>query len=153
MYLKIALGSFTDTMKVGEMRNDKILKLMSIFSSTLPEKMWNVFSSDRSLLKIQNNSYYRTNPSKFTELRKAMFFGSECRNGGLTRWQLLVKNPLANVGNVRDMDSIPGSGRSPGGGLGNPLHQYSCLENLIDRGGWWSTVHGFTNSWTQAEGT
>ena len=52
MYLKIALGSFTDTMKVGEMRNDKILKLMSIFSSTLPEKMWNVFSSDRSLLKI-----------------------------------------------------------------------------------------------------
>ena len=43
--------------------------------------------------------------------------------------------------NVGDLGSIPGSGRSPGEGNGNPL-QYSCLENPIDRGAWWATVHG-----------
>ena len=43
--------------------------------------------------------------------------------------------------NVRDLGSIPGLGRSPGEGNGNPL-QYSCLENLVDRGAWWATVHG-----------
>ena len=51
----------------------------------------------------------------------------------------MVKNPPANAGDMRDMDWIPGSGRSPGGGHGNPL-QYSCLENPMDRGAWWATV-------------
>ena len=46
---------------------------------------------------------------------------------------LVVKNLPANAGDLRDADSILGSGRSPGGGRGNPL-QYSCLENLMDRG-------------------
>ena len=50
---------------------------------------------------------------------------------------LVVKNPPANTG---DSGSIPGSGRSPGGGNGNPL-QYSCLENPTDRRAWWATVH------------
>ena len=49
---------------------------------------------------------------------------------------LVVKNPPANAGDVRDTGSVPGSGRSPGGGHGNPL-QYSCLENSMDRGAWW----------------
>jgi len=49
-------------------------------------------------------------------------------------WAVLaVKNPPANAGDIRDVDSIPGSGRSPGGEHGNPL-QYSCLENPMDRG-------------------
>jgi len=52
---------------------------------------------------------------------------------------LVVKNPPANAGN-KDVSSIPGSGRSPGGGHGNPL-QFSCLENPMDRGAWWATVH------------
>ena len=46
-----------------------------------------------------------------------------------------------------DLDSIPGSGRSLGEGNGNPL-QNSCLENPMDRGAWWATVHGVTKSWT-----
>ena len=46
---------------------------------------------------------------------------------------------------------IPGSGRSPGGGNGNPL-QYSCLENSTDREAWWATVHGVTKSWPQLRG-
>ena len=56
----------------------------------------------------------------------------------------VVKNPPASVG---DTGSIPGSGRSPGEGNGNPL-QYSCLENPVDRGAWWATVHGVAQSQT-----
>ena len=52
-----------------------------------------------------------------------------------------VKNLPANAGDVRDMGWIPGLGRSPGGGHGNPL-QYSCLKNPVDRGAWWAIVHG-----------
>ena len=57
-------------------------------------------------------------------------------------------NLPANAGNIRGVGSIPGSGRSPGVGNGNPL-QYSCLENLIDRGAWRATVHGVAKSWTR----
>ena len=60
----------------------------------------------------------------------------------------MAKNPSANAGDVRDMGLIPGSGRSPGGGHGNPL-QYSCLENSLDRGAWWATVHGVADSRTR----
>ena len=52
----------------------------------------------------------------------------------------MVKNPPVNAGDVRDVPSIPGLGRSPGGGHGNPL-QYSCLENTMDRGARQATVH------------
>ena len=61
---------------------------------------------------------------------------------------LLVKNLPANTGGIRDAVSISGSGRSPGEGNGNPL-QYSCLENPMDRGAWWATVHGVAKSQTQ----
>ena len=60
---------------------------------------------------------------------------------------LVVKNPPTNAGDIRDTSSIPGSGRSPVGGHGNPL-QYSCLENPMDRGAWWTIVHGVTQSGT-----
>ena len=60
---------------------------------------------------------------------------------------LVVKNLPANAGGVRDEGSIPGSGRSHGGELGNPL-QYSCLENPMDRGAWQSTVHWVAKSRT-----
>ena len=56
---------------------------------------------------------------------------------------LVVKNLLANAGDIKEVGSIPGSGRSPGGGHGNPL-QYSCLENPMDREAWRATVHGVT---------
>ena len=61
---------------------------------------------------------------------------------------LVVKNPPANAGDIRDSGSIPCSGRSPGKGNGYPL-QYSCLENSMDRGFWWATVHRVTKSWAQ----
>ena len=60
----------------------------------------------------------------------------------------MVKNPATNAGDIRDMDSTPGLGRSPGGGYGNLL-QYSCLENPMDRGAWQATAHRVTQSRTQ----
>ena len=60
----------------------------------------------------------------------------------------VVKNPPANAADARDRGSIPGLGRSPGLGNGNPL-QYSCLENSMDREVWWATVHGVAKSRTQ----
>ena len=59
-----------------------------------------------------------------------------------------VNNPPANAGDLRDVGSIPESGRSPGGGNGNPL-QCSCLENPMDREAWWATDRGVAKSWTQ----
>ncbi|MDK6450581.1 hypothetical protein, partial [Aerococcus urinae] len=53
----------------------------------------------------------------------------------------------ASACNVGDLGLIPGSGRSPGEGNGHPL-QYSCLENPMDGGAWWATVHGVAKSWT-----
>ena len=60
----------------------------------------------------------------------------------------VVENPPANTGDVKDTDSIPGSGRSPGEGNGYPL-QYFCLENPMDRGALQATVHGVAKSQIQ----
>ena len=59
----------------------------------------------------------------------------------------VVKNPPANAGDTSDVGLISESARSLGVGNGNPL-QYSCLENLMDRGAWQATVHGVTKSQT-----
>ena len=59
----------------------------------------------------------------------------------------MIKNPPANAGDIRDRGSVPGSGRPPGGGHGNPL-QYSCLENPVDRGVWRAAAHRVTYSQT-----
>ena len=57
------------------------------------------------------------------------------RTNGDSQIALVVKNLPANAGDIRNAGLIPGLGKSPGGGNGNPL-QYSCLENLIDKGAW-----------------
>ena len=60
----------------------------------------------------------------------------------------MVKNLSVNAEDAGDAGSIPGLGRSPGGGHGNPL-QYSCLENPMERETWWTTVHGVAKNWTR----
>ena len=60
---------------------------------------------------------------------------------------LVIKNPLANAGDIRDMGLIPGLGKSPGIGNGNSL-QHFCTENPMDRGAWQATVHGIAKSQT-----
>ena len=81
-----------------------------------------------------------------SDSRKLMFL---TKFGGFWSFQggASDKNPSANAGDFRDPCLIPGSGRSPGAGHGNPL-QYPCLENPMDRGAWRATVHGVTKSWT-----
>ena len=60
---------------------------------------------------------------------------------------LVVKNPPPSAGDAIDMGSVHELGVSPGEGNGNPL-QYSCLENPMEGGVWWATVHGVSKSWT-----
>ena len=69
---------------------------------------------------------------------------------GIPRWRP-CKEP-ASARDIRDVGSIPGSGRSPGGGYGSPL-QYSCLENSMDRGAWLTTVHEVAKSPGTTEAT
>ena len=67
--------------------------------------------------------------------------------GGLLQW-LNSKESACNAGDAGGMGWIPGLGRSPGGGNGNPL-QYSCWENLMDRGAWWATIHRIAENCTR----
>ena len=65
----------------------------------------------------------------------------------MSRVALVAKNLPANAGDIRDLGSIPRSGRSPGEGNGNPLQSF-CLENPKDRGAWWASVHRVAKSGT-----
>ena len=73
---------------------------------------------------------------------------TEVRDEGPSQVTLIVKNPPANAGDLRDMGLIPGSERSPGGGNSYPL-QYSCLENPMDREAWQAAVHRVAHSQTR----
>ena len=75
----------------------------------------------------------------------ATFISSTIQKTGASQVVLVVKNSLANAGDVRDTSSVPGWGRSPGGGPSNPL-QYSCLENPMARGAWQATIHRVAKS-------
>ena len=74
-------------------------------------------------------------------------FSDGCAESGVSQVALVVKNLPANARDIIDAGSIPGLGRSPGGGHGNAL-LYSCLENPMDRGAWWAKVHGVTQTQT-----
>ena len=95
-----------------------------------------------ALVSVLNSSRWTVNakkPEQWVQLKVAL---AELRNFWLrpSKVALVVKNLPANAGDTRDVGSISGSGKSPGEGNGNPL-QYSCLENPMDRGAWWATVH------------
>ena len=79
------------------------------------------------------------------DLEKECFWFYVLSMRGASQVALVIKNTPANA---EDVGSIPGSGRSPGGGHGNPF-QYSCLENLMDREAWWVTVHSVAKSRTR----
>ena len=84
---------------------------------------------------------------KFLTQNVTVFGGRITREIKLNQVVLVVKNLPANAGNLRDMGSILGSGRSPGGGHSNQL-QHSCLENPMDSGAWWAMVHTVSKNWT-----
>ena len=76
------------------------------------------------------------------------FKGNNYGTGLCSFIQLTKVSGKESAANAGDAGSIPGSGRSPGQGSGNPL-QYSCLENPMDRGAWWAIVHGVVKSQIQ----
>ena len=90
---------------------------------------------------LQSNGSQRVGHNWVTELNLQHFAQA-------SQVALAVKSPPASAGDVTDLDSIPRSWRSPGGGHGNPL-QYSCLENPLDRGAWQAAVHWVAKSQTQ----
>ena len=125
--------------------------LLGLILDSLAEKTHqNQGFSAPSLIWI---SAYIPTPA-LSENKKQSIIGTEGvlfePNRGLWASQvaLVVKNLLASAGDKRDLVSTPESGRSPGGGHSNPL-QYSCLENPTDRGAWWATVYGVTQSRTR----
>ena len=74
--------------------------------------------------------------------------GEAQKNKRASQVALVLKNPPANAGDIRDAGLIPGLSRSPGGGNGNPL-QHSCLENPMDRGAWWAPSIGSKSDMTE----
>ena len=97
-------------------------------------------------------------PSRMKRLPTPVFWPREfcglcslwsCKELNMTErlWASLVAQKVKNLPTI-DLGSVTGLGRSPGEGNGNPL-QCSCLENFMDRGVWWATVHGIAKSWTQ----
>ena len=105
-----------------------------------------VFSYLTFIIHTAIHSDFQSPSSPDTIWRNVLYFthlgSSRVFPGGTS-----IKNLPANAGDLGDLYSIPGSGRSPGGGHGIPL-QYSCLENPVDRGAWQAIVHGVTKSWT-----
>ena len=87
-------------------------------------------------------------PEALSFLCKTRFFLLLREQKQLMLWRRYGKETACQWRRPGEMDLIPGWGRSPGGGHSNPF-QYSCLENPMDRGAWWATVHGVTKSWTR----
>ena len=90
-------------------------------------------ADDINSAKIVKQIHQNANSSVLNKSNKIYSYLKFIRGFQVT---LVVKNLPASAGDMRDMDSIPGSGRFPEGGNGNPF-QYSCLENPMDRGAWW----------------
>ena len=97
------------------------------------------------LPKLPSCSYHISTVGLFDDMKHRIFQVDQIA------WLIVQAHHCAkykvSAGDIRDVGSIPGSGRSPGGGHGNPL-QYSYLENLMDRGAWRAMIHWITKSWT-----
>ena len=106
----------------------------------VPLGMWDLNSPTRDLAHVPCIGRQILNHWTTREVPKLITPLIVYKNWGFPSGTV-IKNPLANAGNARDTGLIPGSGRSPGVGNGNPF-QYSCRKNSIDRGAWWATVHG-----------
>ena len=98
------------------------------------------FNGQRSLVGYSSWDHKESNMTEWLAHVTKVCMGFPCG--------AVVKNPPPNTGDMRDMGLIPGSGTFPGQESGNSL-QYSCLENPMDRGTWWTTIHGVIKSHTQ----
>ena len=118
--------------------------LLAIIPSTVPHplKLWN-----QSVSALEVRAFIAHLFGCFQCLQISLSMSTCMKNQGLP-WWLSGKESSCHAEDAGGVGSIPGSGRSPGGGQGRPL-QYSCLENLVDRGAYQSMAHRITKSWTQ----
>ena len=104
--------------------------------------LWSAHHSTQTqLLRVILFFISQETPGKIVTYSGLSFSIGKLTPFGASQVTLVVKNPPANAGDLREAGWIPGLGRSPGEGNGNSL-QYSGLENPMDRGSWWATVHG-----------
>ena len=124
------------------------LSVVWVIAECIPHGVCSVRMSPVFILKMKEDSFLRQKQrvvyKVYWTFIWAWVFMTCLTEHELPSW-LSSKESSCNAG---DVGSIPGLGRSPGGGNGNPL-QYSCLGNPMDTGAWWATVHGVTKSWTQ----
>ena len=113
------------------------------FSFSISPMLHDLDSSQLWVMKKRSNYIHFV---KWWEMHHYFSFNRLCI--GASQVVLVVKNPRDNAGHIRNASLIPGLGRSPGGGHGNPL-PHSCLENPMDRVAWWTTVYGVAQSQTQ----
>ena len=138
--VKKALKKFwrCDRYNLGTARRVWALGLGGVFSSPSSHRAAHKLITLGKLLNLSGLGLYKYKTQiikrTYNTLSKLGYFGSSDGN--------------ESACNAGDQSSIPGSGRCPGEGNGNPL-QYSCLENSADRGAWWATVHGMAKSWTR----
>ena len=102
-----------------------------------------ISSQSKGLSRVFSNTTVQKH--QFFSVQLSLWYSSHIHTSQVV---LVVKNPPDNAEDIRDMGSIPGLGRSPGEGNGNPLW-YSCLENSMNGGAWWAMVHQVTKSRTQ----
>ena len=117
-------------------------------SSLSPKWCWNILEKniqDKRLSRTKWKAQKWTASEKAQRRRPLILQRSICWPASYSTW-LSGKESACQAGDAGDMGSLPGSGRSSGVGNGNPL-LYSWLENSMDRGAWWATVHGVAKSW------
>ena len=125
-----------------------VSEICAIISSSLCFSSWTWRSNTHSRVYVAPEGNWKLNKYLVICIKNFNHYWDNVFINRASQEVLVVKNLPANAGDIRDAGSIPGSERSPGWGLDNPL-QYSCLENSTDKGAWWETVHGVTNSWTK----
>ena len=126
--------------------NSMDMNLSKLWEMVKDRGAWHGHSPRGRIESDMTQQLNNSNSKSQTRVRPSSFsFPNEAT---LTTGGSVVKDPLDNAGDTRDLGSISGSGRSPGRGHGYPL-PYSCLENRMDRGAWRVMVHRVTKSWTQ----
>ena len=120
--------------------------LLSNSQQFLPSPNFSAFSPKDDFYKVNNNAFLQLLvQSDFFDHRTAFLSPCFAWRASQVLYFSAVKNVPANAGDKRNMSLIPGWGRCPEGGHGNPL-QYSCLENPMDRGAWWASDHRVTKN-------
>ena len=134
-----------------------VRQMIDVHRTLLPPPRVNNILSYHWYYGVAGRNRWGNGPSCDAYMSSVHYFNIPLRtpvvcSTGTNNWAsqvaLALKNPPSDAGNIEDISLKPGLGRSPEDGHGNPP-QHSCLENPMNRGAWWATVHRVTKSWTR----